>query len=423
MKILNQEITTISFEDIVVHCESKIPEGVELDYKVDFPHKDLAKLIAAFSNTRGGLIIIGVNENRQTGYPSAWEGIPDDATLIEKANQLALSVSPLPNFKIKKTNDKNGKVFILIRIFEGDSTPYFVRNDSNVWTRTGNIRNPVDIASPEWLELLYKKRERADKARKNYTLLAEEVFKHALEMEDKKRAHLIEQAKRIGDGSEKNYYQKKLGTEIELCKIIIQPNFPQKAKIAPIEIKNNANLFRGENNYIEFPHQGLRPIPEGVMTINHRSDGSIDCHQIYATGLMYNCFDVLRHDRETGKAIIYISHILGGLHATLTAAKKFYTLVGYQGVIKLSINLSLKSKEVNFHRITGRNFFNFDSQVEALLPNYSWNFTLNTSELNNPNEIFSKFFEIAGEIHWYLGFENLSLDLYKKFMEDTNLKF
>ncbi len=421
MKILNQGIADITFDDVVTHCQNKIPEGVELDYKEDFPRKDLSRLYAAFSNTRGGLIIVGVKEDRQSGCPIAWDGIKEDAKLVEQANQLALSITPLPNYEIKMTDVKEGNVFILIRIYEGDATPYFVKNDSNIWMRTGNIRNPVDIASPEWQELLYKKRARADKARKNYKTLAENVFKNALELEEKNRLRLISEAKQKGDGSEKNYFQEKLGTGTELCKIIIQPNFPNKAHITPQEIKDNIDHFRQRNQYTEFPRGQLKPMPEGVYAIKHAYDGHIECQQIYSTGLMYLCTDVVRNN--DGKSTIYITYILGGIFTLLSAARDFYNYVGYQGVIKLSISLELKSKDVYFYRLTGSDPFSWGAEEEALLSGYSWDYSFNSSDLNDKNEIFKTYFEIAKDIHWSLGFEHLDVKLLEYFMQKNNLNF
>ncbi|MCX6784159.1 MAG: ATP-binding protein [candidate division WWE3 bacterium] len=423
MKILNQEINSISFDDVVASCQEKQPEGIELDYKKDFPDKDLSRLIAAFSNTRGGLIIIGVTEDKQTGFPSSWDGISDDAGLIEKTNQLALAVSPLPDFKVRKTDEKNGKVFILIKVYEGDATPYFVKNDSNVWTRTGNIRNLVDIASPEWLDLLYRKRDRSEKARRNYITIADEVFKHGLALEEKLRIRLVEEAKLKGDGSENNYYLKKLGTDTEIFTITILPNYPRSAKVTPRDILENANIFRCTTDFTEFPKQNLRPIPDGVMATSHSFRGDIGCNQIYATGLLYNCFDVLAQNRETGKSVIYISHIIGGLFTTLKSAKLFYNYIGYQGVLKINLTLNLNSKDVNFYRLTGNDPFHWNAEEQALLPNYTWEFTLNTAELNDINEAFGKFFEMVDEIHWNLGFKTVSVELVKDFMKKNRLVF
>ena len=50
-------IEDITFEMIEEFCELELVEGIDLDYKSDWPN-DLSKLICAFANTQGGLILI-----------------------------------------------------------------------------------------------------------------------------------------------------------------------------------------------------------------------------------------------------------------------------------------------------------------------------------------------------------------------------
>jgi|CXWL01.1.fsa_nt_gi hypothetical protein len=421
MKILNQDFSTITFDDIVAHCGEKHPEGVQLDYKENYPQKDLSKLFAAFSNTRGGLIIIGVKENRTTGIPETWNGIVIDATLVERVHQQALSVTPLPSYQVRMTDEKSGMIFLLIRIDEGASTPYFVKNDANVWVRTGNIRNPIGIAEPEWLELLYKKRSRAEKARKNYFSVAETVFKSGLELEEKKRLRLIEEAKSKGDGSEKTYAQNKLGTEVEPCTITIQPFYPSKAMIRPLEIIDKARDFRIQNNYCDFPDLNLRPIPEGAMMFKHGHNGYIECQQLYSSGLFYYRFDVKTFDRQSSKPVIYCSYILGSLATILLSSKSFYSLVGYQGVVKLNLELEIKDRNVYFCRLTGNDPFFFDAYQEALLPKYNWEYTFNTSELGDQNELMKLYCQIADDIHWSFGYKGVSVAIVQKFLADNQI--
>ena len=81
----------ITFADIDQFCKSMQPEGARLDYKgIAFP-KDLAKTIAAFANTLGGLIILGVDANKNTNMP-IWPpdaGMPMDAGLSERVVSVA----------------------------------------------------------------------------------------------------------------------------------------------------------------------------------------------------------------------------------------------------------------------------------------------------------------------------------------------
>jgi predicted HTH transcriptional regulator len=132
MDILTRQLNSFTFEDIVAFVGEKIPEGVQLDYKKDFPEKGLAKIIASFANTRGGVIIIGVEEDEKTGLPTACEGILPDKH-EDRIYQYIGNINPIPKVEIQTIDSTQGKVFVLIRVFEGDETPYYVHNDNNIW--------------------------------------------------------------------------------------------------------------------------------------------------------------------------------------------------------------------------------------------------------------------------------------------------
>jgi predicted HTH transcriptional regulator len=118
----------VNFDDVKEFCEQKYPESTTLDYKKDLP-RDLAKHFATFSNTLGGTIIIGVEEDPDTGQPLKWDGISNDGKLIEHISQFAANVIPLPSYIARLTNEQNGKVFGLINIIEGDAQPYHANSD------------------------------------------------------------------------------------------------------------------------------------------------------------------------------------------------------------------------------------------------------------------------------------------------------
>lgn len=119
MSILNKPLSSFSFSDIVAFSKEGNREGIQIDYKKDLPNGGLAKFFAAFSNTRGGVIIIGVEEDRVTGLPTTWDGVVNNAQLTETINQWASSVEPFPQYDVHVTDEQGGRVFILVRIYEG----------------------------------------------------------------------------------------------------------------------------------------------------------------------------------------------------------------------------------------------------------------------------------------------------------------
>ncbi len=418
MDILTKPITAFQFNDIVEFCQNGHPEGIQIDYKKEYSAKGLEKHFAALSNTRGGVIIIGVEEDKKIGKPISWEGIEDKAQLIERAYQESCNITPIPSIKIHKTNpDKKGKVFILIRVLEGNKTPYYVQNDSNIWIRTGNISNPIDISSPEWTELLVGKQEKALRARSNYLLLADDVYKLALIREEKRRLNLIAEAKRKEDGSERNYYQKQLGEGVSMCIITIQPYFPREAFAKPKEIIDKKHEFAYRDG---LPGDNQEPIPEGTLNFQHNYTGYIECQQFYSKGLIYNNLDILRVD-ESGKKVIYLSRVASRVFIILRTARNFYNLFGYQGVLKLNISLS-ELVDIHFRKIVPNGFIDWDDDNEEnLLQDYSWEFDLNTIVLNNGEKYKEFFYTLMREIYWNLGYRELSDQLIDQFIKENQL--
>ena len=65
MVILNEPIDRFSFEKVVSFCQEGNIEGYQLEYKQDLSsQKGLSRQFASFSNSRGGVIVLGVVEDK-----------------------------------------------------------------------------------------------------------------------------------------------------------------------------------------------------------------------------------------------------------------------------------------------------------------------------------------------------------------------
>ncbi len=156
----------ISFADIDAFCQTMQPEGARLDYKgISFP-KDLAKTIAAFANTMGGLILVGVDAEKTSNKPvwPATTGMPTEPGLQERVYQIAeeaiyppvrVGVSgPIENPNLP------GHVLMVIRVNESREAPHAIDKNRRVYVyeRTANKNTPYELADMWRIEHLLRRR-------------------------------------------------------------------------------------------------------------------------------------------------------------------------------------------------------------------------------------------------------------------------
>lgn len=423
MDILNKPINSFNFDDVDSFCKEGHVEGIQLDYKREFP-KDLSKHFAAFSNTRGGVIIIGVEEDSKTSTPGIWDGISNDGKLVDRVHQFAANVQPLPSYEVHVTDEKNGKVFVLIRIFEGDRTPYYIQNDSNLWVRTGNISNLIEKASPEEVELLFGKKNKAELARKTYTVRAEDVFLAALNRAEEERKRLIIEEKveldkkqAAGIAAQSRYVQARLKDSTSMFTVVLQPFYPHRALISPQEIMDSLDKLRVRAGWGDFPELNMDPIPEGVLSFYWRhNDGLIKCEQIYSCGLIYLTLDVMSPDNQGNKAI-WLGSMASVLFASFTVADRFYKLCGYQGGVVGKVSLQGCQNAV-VQPIVPTGYTYFGSIEKSFLDSYEWDLEIDTALLANKTALQQYFLEKLKELYWSLGNKPDNDDVYKAFLKD-----
>lgn len=435
MNIINLDINKITFDDIVKFCLENQIEGIQLEYKKEFPKKGLSKNIASMVNTRGGLIIVGIEEDGETGIPKAWDGVKNEGKLIERAHQFVSQVDPLPSYDVCLTNENNGNVFLLIRIFEGDRTPYYVQNDANIWVRTGNISNPIDIASPDALELLFRKKEKAEQTRSIYLERTKEIFSAALKRAEKERLRLIDSEKQnykreqraLGidpiDWSAFNssLVQSELGSNTGICTITIQPFYPKKAFVNPIEIRSSIQNIKASGCGYEFPDENyIEMTPFGTLSFYwSRHSGSIKCEQFFGNGLIYNSRDVLDTNKE-GHKYISLYEIGYFLFITLKAASNYYDHIGYQGTILGCVRLN-NIEDVIIEPIIPAGWRNYSDRNSSLLSNYEWDIDIETSRLREIKSLKTYFIELVNAICISFNYAPPKDQLYEAFFKDCGI--
>ncbi len=425
MDLLTKSLNSFSFEDIVAFQKQNHPEGTELDYKKDFPDKGLAKIIASLANTRGGVIILGIEEDEKTGLPIGADGIVPGKH-EDRVYQFVGNINPIPKIVCNTTNEVNGKVFVLIRVFEGDETPYYAHNDSNIWIRTGNICKPIDIVSPEGAELLFKKSERAEMGRMQNRDAAESNLQSFLKRAEKQRLREIEIEKENYETKKRQHedgdnfppfksqiVQSPIGQKVSLLKILVQPYYPHGEFIRPLDIEPIILEARSRNAIYEFPaNQMYESITEGMVYFDwSRGDGEVQSQQIFANGLGYSVHDVLRPTRE-GRPVTHLGWLAGEVYITLVGMKKILEKFGYQGTLigKVSID---NIEGVIINPIIERMFPDNKTSVFA---HRTWPLRLDTRILSESEKLQEYVTELVRDIHWSFGYKDVSRQITMKYL-------
>jgi len=122
----------------------KEKENKDLDFKLELPEsKKAAQLVTAFYNSRGGKIILGVNDNKKL------VGLKNPQKVEHKFTQIIRHWCKLDEEpKIEFINNKE-RNFIVIHCPKGKDTPYFVRGEPKPRIRIGSsnvIANKEEIA-------------------------------------------------------------------------------------------------------------------------------------------------------------------------------------------------------------------------------------------------------------------------------------
>jgi hypothetical protein len=144
-----------------------------LDFKVDFPN-NLEKTIAAFANTLGGLILLGVDSDPTTNMPiwPSQKGMPRDVGLEERVYQkateaiyppvMAMSVSP-----VIENKHLPGNAILVIRVDESKQAPHAVEKGREVYVyeRSGNKTDPLKLAHIDRIKYLLDRRTRIEEQR------------------------------------------------------------------------------------------------------------------------------------------------------------------------------------------------------------------------------------------------------------------
>jgi hypothetical protein len=171
MSLWQKPIELLAFNDINAFLYSKLTEGHRLDYKLIVP-KDLAKTIAAFANTLGGMIVLGVDGDKVTNEP-IWppiNGMARDVGIADRIVQIATeAIYPPVRVSVGQVDNEllPGNQIVVIRVDESKDAPHAVEKGRKVFVydRTDNKNDPHVLSDIDRIRYLLDRRNRIEDVR------------------------------------------------------------------------------------------------------------------------------------------------------------------------------------------------------------------------------------------------------------------
>jgi hypothetical protein len=159
-------IDQITFSDVVSFCAMQIKENKRLEYKEQFSGKDagkqIAKAIAAFANTDGGILVLGVDE-KETRYPNPCpEGRDLGNNPVSQINSACAAnlnppIAPEVSDYLHNPSDSTRGV-VVVRVGAADEI-HEVFGVPGVYIRVNDQSEPVAQASVEQIQWMLRRRE------------------------------------------------------------------------------------------------------------------------------------------------------------------------------------------------------------------------------------------------------------------------
>lgn len=417
MNILNKAFHEITFQDVVDCCAAETLESAVLDYKETMP-RDLAKHFATFSNTHGGMILIGVKEDPATGKPLKYEGITFESKAIDQIHQFAANVTPFPRYEVKPTDEVNGKVFIVIRIFSGDQPPYMSNSDSTIRLRTGNVSTPLRTVESVELARLYEKRSSA-------ATLRDAAISSSFAIYDASLDRAIKEWKEAKTDPHRSISDTQVGEHASPFRVIVMPVAPANPIVDYRVIKNKMDEYRVHTHYHgDFPDLEYETFPGGITFAKWSwTDSGFEFGLVTEQGVIDSVEDILKYDEGNGSRQIWMGRMVGFLVRQLDVSRKFYNTVGFNGLLVCKITLSdALDAAVHPPIPEGYSYHGRGSKLTKLAE-YEWEVAnLDTVKLNDLEALSNEVIETIQKFYWSFGMHEARVDVIKAYLRQLGWK-
>ena len=344
MSLLSKPTLDLSWSDVLAFCESQITEGTTLDYKGEFP-KELERTVAAMANTLGGLILIGVADDKHGKPVLPLVGMPIDTGLAERVlNICATTITPpvVPVVKVC-ADSANANAVVVLRVDQSRAAPHAISSNTRVYVRTGQRNDPDELANLERIAWLMESRRKSESFR-------EWLFSRATE---RFRLLTLGRVPHIAGSVE----HQASAAELPPCLLTIAlvPTYPATE---PLALPERLNAIRREivmrdrmGTCHEFPLQESpihnRLVEDGVVMHLSGRGGlrtyhtHLNMHGLYffKQSLLYGVERKNERSEARVENVMRLSELVERVYAMLATGSKFYAKVGYSGPVDVHVAL------------------------------------------------------------------------------------
>jgi hypothetical protein len=333
-KLASMSLDEITYETIEGFCNQQIPEDIDLDYKSDWPN-DLEKVLCAFANTQGGLVLIGIEEVEKTQLPKCppCGVVGSHDVLREKARNIAFdAIYPpvLPEIKVIPIPPPSNRYIVFIRV-QPTRLMHSVDRRTRIYIRSADSNHGYSLASLADLKWLWDQRANSDELRGRLLQTAQErTLSPAITTESAEA--------------------KILWAKAPILTITTIPEFP--GQMLPIEYRHLLDIiyslgelrssWTGVASKIPWNKNAWRSVAGGVA-LSDRGTGSDQQYIEIGEYAHYQCSIVIAPRSVTSLPIprhspencISAYALLSYLELALRFGAKFYQKIGFRGPLSI----------------------------------------------------------------------------------------
>ncbi len=326
--MFNLALKDIKLTDIEAFCR-EYAEGIRVEYKREL-NREIAKTVAAFANTMGGIWVIGVETDPATHmpkFPLAGIDAPTTAGIKDRIiNSCVSGIYPaiVPEAAVVPLSNLDRSICV-VRVEESLQAPHAIENSTRVYIRTGSQSNPTDFSEIDRIAYFLERRKNAESRR-------DALLTRAMERS--------------------RYYNP---TESPLISVIVSPPYPHRPLASKNQLWEIVDNFAGKSDErvaAYLGHGNARRVSEGVA-YGHRGAQTdyryLEINEYGAILFRHNLEKALpqRLSVKPGEADpkfdpapyhhLYLGHMIRMVGEILYLARAIYEECGYLGNLRTEV--------------------------------------------------------------------------------------